>query len=248
MADPASNRDGTKMWSDIAPRTGKRFELPARTTGALVSATRSSALDTEAVTVTVNERGDSWIALLQLAATEVDGAATLADQARACLAESSSLHAAMRAMRQGLAAANPRRVIALGIIGLSPSDGCAEVLNAGLPPIVCAHRDGSLMTFPARSGPLIDADRAPHPYERVALSWEASWLMAARSGGDSHREAMSLRAIKLDLAQAGPALAAMDPDPLTERVRVALGGIPGASTTLVIAAARRALDRGSANV
>lgn len=248
MTDPASNRDGAGLQSDVAPRAGKRFALPARTAGALVSATRGRDDRTVSVVVTANARGDTWIALAQVAATESDGAAPLAEQMSACLFESTSLHAAVAAIRQRLEAATHGGVAALGIIGLSPSDDCAEILNAGLPPIVCSQRDGGVVTFPARSGPLMIREHTAHPYERVALAWEASWLMVPRLGNNAGREAMIGRASQLDLRRAGPVLASMPGDALTRHVRLTLAGDPAADTTLVIATARRALDRGSTSV
>jgi CheY-like chemotaxis protein len=136
--------------------------------------------------------------------------------------------------------------VALGVLRFSPGQGEVEILNAGLPPIVTATREGGLVFYPCRSAPVGLSATGRHAVERVAGSGHEVWMMLSdglTDGSLDEDSAMEL-ARRIGLARHGAQLAVADAADLHAlMVEHALnGGVELADDATLVLAAR---DRSS---
>jgi serine phosphatase RsbU (regulator of sigma subunit) len=131
---------------------------------------------------------------------------------------------------------------ALGIVSLLPEQGRVEVLNAGLPPIVCARPDGTASLFAARSAPLGLVQDEPHAYELVPFSWSDTWAILTDGATEGSLAGGPVKRLgqELGLAQQGLELASLPPGELLRRLGRVLaraGCTVVEDATLIVAAA-----------
>lgn len=131
--------------------------------------------------------------------------------------------------------------LALGIVRLSPYDGCVEVLNVGIPPISCILPSGRSMSFEAHSDPIVARARTVHPYAAVSLPWNGLWLLASDglTLGRNDRDAVHRLIDRLEARERGPALASAARTELNHLMRSVLSGEePSQDATLIAIGAR----------
>lgn len=136
---------------------------------------------TDVFDVIVDRAGRVSVVLVDLADAADIGST---HDARALLGSELS---AMRPMQSVAAAlerhvrtlAGPNARAALGVARFSPADSSVEILNAGLPPILCLPRADKPHAFASRSPALGPSVTTVHPYDLAPLRWGSLWVLAS---------------------------------------------------------------------
>lgn len=148
----------------------------------------------------------------------------------------------LHAVAQGLAAGLGEARATVAVLRLSHYEGCAEVLNVGMPPVTCVLSSGRVARYEAQSEQLCATSRAVHPYTAVSLPWDGLWLLVSDGLTFGARDAASHRALveALGVRQLGLALAATPPAELARLMRAAAGNAPFRRDATLVAVAAAA--------
>lgn len=123
---------------------------------------------------------------------------------------------------------SPLSQLGATLMRCSASRARVEVLTAGMPPVVCAHADGSITLHGAAiTAPLTALTHAPAPVELAPLVWGSTWLATSNGFGPSAepRVLVEQLARELELGRTGTSLSRESPRALRELI----SQLPGAA-------------------
>lgn len=155
--------------------------LPFYSDGVFVSTcTVRGRRTTDRLELVVDSEGSVAVVVLDVrsARDEEDLRRRLSERTRACLEASLPFHELVAVLRAEVAT-SLAATVGIAAIRVSPLDGRAEILNAGMPPIACVAPARGLLEFPALSPDVAPHADQVHPYEMVPLLNGSTWVLCS---------------------------------------------------------------------
>lgn len=184
-----------------------------------VGATLRSSSGSDGFQLEKDRDGRLLLVLLDIGAeaSQEDALAGIAT-IRPALLGGQPLHDVVRILRAWALPPNPRVVGAL-VVRFDVMLSRAEILNAGMPPLICVLPGGHPVLHPALSLKIGERPNQSHPYELTPLSRGSTWLaMSDGVSGSSDPAETETALARLGLIREAPELARGDARSLLARL------------------------------
>lgn len=127
-----------------------------------------------------------------------------------------------------------RASVALGVARFWPLDSSIEILNAGLPPMLCLLPADKPRAFASRSAAVDAAATTVHPYELAPLAWGSLWVFGTPGATRPELDAATELAARIrSHSTEGPSLATAPPGHLRSVIGEIVQPSPTRDRTLV---------------
>jgi serine phosphatase RsbU (regulator of sigma subunit) len=200
-----------------------------------------TAPSTDFVEVMTDQGGRLCVALVDVRAPAHPRLDVLRGRLRESLLDGAALHAVAERVAGAL---DPQQdaCVTASILRLSHYEGCAEVLNVGMPSIACVLPSGRVVDYEARSKAFDATSRGVYPYTAVSLPWDSVWLLASDGLTRACNAASGRQLVEaLGAKERGLALASAAPRALHELMQAtAAGGEFREDATLLVVGAAAA--------
>lgn len=197
------------------------------TADVVVACTVSGRRSSDAIEIVRADDDRTGVVLLDVRAARDQESlrARLATVAHASLVAHEPMHVLVASLRKVVCDAVAASV---GVVALRVStlDARVELLNAGMPPVVCVLPDGHLLDFPSLSGDVGPRVHKAHPYELIPLTLGSTWLACSDGATQGSLEDAADLWNALGLPESVGDIARATREQLSARLGATLGAAP----------------------